>query len=243
MRYVKKSASEPKCLAEYKKECKKNNVPKPFLYKDFNRSGDLRRILIAEQHDVCCYCQRHCKSYRTEHSYPENGPDAATSASLQLEYSNLFASCIDSIGNAPIDQYCDVAKGNNIIREFIKELDCQQHFRYNSIGEIIPNGGYGTWSDYEKAPSLTKDEKDACNAIRVLNLNHYSLVEARKNCLDVLLCLLDKKSKDEWIITINNWLQADVLPDFIELRLQYIQKYINAADTVSKSVSDTVIMQ
>lgn len=53
MRYIEKALSEPPCLAEYKKECKNNKVPKPYLYKDFNRTSELRRILIAEQHDVC----------------------------------------------------------------------------------------------------------------------------------------------------------------------------------------------
>lgn len=229
MRYIEKASSEPQCLAEYKKECRANNVPQPYLYKDFNRTSELRRILAVEQHDVCCYCQRHCKAYRTEHSYPENGPDANESEELQLEYSNLFASCIDSLGNAPVDQYCDVAKGNTIIREFIKETSCQNYFRYNSNGEIIPNGQYHIWSDYENAQTLTKDEEDARYVIRVLNLNHHSLVDARKCCLDALLSVLEKKTKEEWKAMIEKWLHSDVFPDFIELRIQYIQKYINAA--------------
>ena len=229
MRYIKKSSSEPQCLADYKKECEENQVPKPYLYKDFNRTRELRHILIAEQHDVCCYCQRHCKAYRTEHSYPENGSDVSESVKQQLEYANLFASCIDSSGNAPADQYCDVAKGNKIIREFIKEKSCQLYFRYNSIGQIIPNGSYHVWNEYVDAKVLTKDEEDARDAICALNLNHHTLVEARKTCLDALLSVLNKKTKEEWETTIDKWLHADVFPDFIELRIQYIQKYINAA--------------
>ncbi|WP_301705932.1 hypothetical protein [uncultured Parabacteroides sp.] len=146
-----------------------------------------------------------------------------------MEYSNLFASCIDSSGNAPEDQYCDVAKSNTIIREFIKETSCQSYFRYNSKGEIIPNGQSHVWSDYEKAQTLTEDEKDARHAIRELNLNHHSLVDARKKCLDALLSVLGKKTKEEWMAMIEKWLHSDVFPDFIELRIQYIQKYINAA--------------
>lgn len=226
MRYIEKALSEPPCLAEYKKECKDNKVPKPYLYKDFNRTSELRRILIAEQHDVCCYCQRHCKAYRTEHSYPENGPDVNESVKQQLEYNNLFASCIDSSGNAPYDQYCDVKKGNIIIREFIKETACQGYFRYNSIGEIIPNGRYHVWRDYENASALTENEEDACYAIRVLNLNHYSLVDARKGCLDALLSSLKKKTKEEWKAKIEEWLHSDVFPDFIELRIQYIETIV-----------------
>ena len=97
------------------------------------------------------------------------------------------------------------------------------------MGEIIPNGQYQVWSEYENASTLTKDEEDAREAIRVLNLNHYSLVDARKCCLDALLSGLTKKTKEEWKATIEQWLHSDVFPDFIELRIQYVQKYINAA--------------
>ena len=230
MRYIHKAVSEPQCLADYKKECAKNNVPQPYLYKDFNRTSELRRVLVTEQHNVCCYCQRHCKAYRTEHSYPENGQNAVESAKQQLEYSNLFASCIDSSGSAPQDQYCDVAKSNTIIREFIKDPSCQSFFRYNLKGEIIPNGQYRVWSDYEKnIQTLTKDEKDAHHAICVLNLNRYSLVDARKKCLDALFSVLEKKRNEECKKMIENWLRAETFPDFIELRIQYIEEKINTA--------------
>lgn len=117
-------------------------------------------------------------------------------------------------------------KGNIIIREFIKETACQGYFRYNSIGEIIPNGRYYVWRDYENASALTENEEDACYAIRVLNLNHYSLVDARKGCLDALLSSLKKKTKEEWKAKIEEWLHSDVFPDFIELRIQYIETIV-----------------
>lgn len=50
--YRKKTVSEPQCLTEYKEECAENNVPQPYLYKDFNRTSELRHILVTEQHDV-----------------------------------------------------------------------------------------------------------------------------------------------------------------------------------------------
>lgn len=227
MRYIVKF-NEPICLSEHKKLCEENNVPKPYLYKDFHETAELRRILIEEQHNVCCYCQRHCRAYHTEHSYPEMGPNKDRSEALQLEYSNLFASCIDSFGNAPEDQFCDVSKGNQIIREFIKEELCKYFFRYNSMGEIIPNGQFHTWEEYEKAEILSKDEAEARHAIMVLNLNHHELKEARKTCIDTLLSVLKKKSNEEWRETIEDWINAKEYPDFIELRLQYIEKYMMA---------------
>lgn len=232
MRYIKKSSTEPTCLSEYKQECKDLNVPTPLLYEDFNRTSELKRILSQEQHGVCCYCQRAVRGFRIEHSYPESSKeDPEKGKQLQLDYYNLFAACMDSQGHQPELQYCDVAKGNQIIREFIKESNplCQLHFKYLSTGEIVPHGQFSRWKEYLEAAaeSLTLDEKDARRAIEVLNLNCHTLVEARKLCLTELLRLLPTKSKDEWKEMIRQWMSSSVFPDFIELRLQYIYLYLS----------------
>ena len=170
MRYINKKDTEPECLSSYKKTCHELGVQEPLLYADFNETAKLREILSEEQHNVCCYCQRPVKGFRIEHSYPENGPDMEKSKRLQLEYSNLFASCMDSQRLPKHLQYCDVAKGNHIIREFIKEQQCQSYFRYLSTGEIVPNGTFATWKEYVEATDLPQDEVDAINAINILNL-------------------------------------------------------------------------
>ena len=231
MRYINKKDTEPECLSSYKKTCHELGVQEPLLYADFKETAKLREILSEEQHNVCCYCQRPVKGFRIEHSYPENGPDMKKSKRLQLEYSNLFASCMDSQRLPKHLQYCDVAKGNHIIREFIKEQQCQSYFRYLSTGEIVPNGTFATWKEYVEATDLPKDEVDAINAINILNLNCHSLVEARKTCIMELLSLLPKRSKDEWHQKIDEWLSASTYPAFIELRLQYLKKYLSASQS------------
>ena len=227
MRYINKQDTEPECLSSYKKNCRKLGVQEPLLYADFNQTAKLRNILCEEQHNVCCYCQRPVKGFRIEHSYPENGPDREKSQRLQLEYTNLFASCLDSQRFPKHLQYCDVAKGNHIIREFIKEKGCVSYFRYLSTGEIVPNGTYTTWKEYVEATDLSRDEVDAMNAINILNLNCHSLVEARKVCLTELLTIISKRNKIEWKQTIDEWLSSPTYPAFIELRLQYLNKYLS----------------
>ena len=228
MRYINKQDIEPECLSTYKANCRELGVPEPLLYTGFNKTGELKKILCEEQHNVCCYCQRPVKGFRIEHSYPENGTDKEKSESLQLEYTNLFASCMDSQGFPENLQYCDVAKGNKVIREFIKETHCKSYFRYLSTGEVVPNGSFTTWKEYEEANNLTPDETDALIAIKTLNLNCPTLVSDRKLCLTELLYLLPKRSKEEWIQTIETWLSAPIFPSYIELRLQYLEKYLSA---------------
>ncbi len=226
MRYIEKQNTEPACLSEYKVNCRKSGVQEPLLYKDFNNTGKLRQVLCLEQHNVCCYCQRPVNGFRIEHSYPEHGPDNEKSKHLQLDYTNLFASCIDSQRYSTYLQHCDVAKGNQIIREFIKEEKCQTYFRYLSTGEIIPNGRFCTLKEYEEADDLNDDEKEALDAIKVLNLNCITLVEDRKCCLTELLRTLTKRSKEEWRLQIDRWLFAETFPPYIELRLQFLTQYL-----------------
>lgn len=226
MRYIEKRDTEPECLSEHKAECRELGIPEPWLYKDFRRTGELRSILCEEQHNVCCYCQRQVNGFRIEHSYPEHGPDKEISACLQLDYTNMFASCIDSQCYPKELQHCDVAKGNEVIREFIKEKGCQSYFKYLSTGEIAPKGNFFTLKEYEDAEILTPDEQDALNAIHILNLNCHTLVEDRKTCLTELLELIPTRNKDEWRQTICSWLTAPIFPSYIELRLQYLIKYL-----------------
>lgn len=122
-----------------------------------------------------------------------------------------------------------MAKGNHIIREFIKEQERKSFFRYLSTGEIVPNGTYTTWKEYVEAEDLSRNETDAVNAINILNLNCHSLVKARKTCLTELLLLLPKRDKDEWQQTIDEWISSSTYPAFIELRLQYLRKYLCTA--------------
>lgn len=224
MRYIQKKDIIPVCLSEYLAECDALGVPHPLLYKDFNRTSELRRELSLEQHNVCCYCQRAVEGRtRIEHLYPENGTDKQKSESLQLDYYNLFASCIDSMGKTPELQCCDVAKGNALIREFIKERDCTRYFRYTINGEIIPNGSFHTWDDYEGADQLPQDVKDAKDCIKTLNLNCSTLVEDRKRCIDTLILFLKSHEEKEVQLKVNQWLQSSTYPSYIELRLQYIR--------------------
>ena len=224
MRFIKKSDSIPECIIEHIEECKKLGIQPPYLYKDFNRTGELREILISEQNSICCYCQRPVAGYRIEHLYPENGPDEALSKSKQLDYYNLYASCIDSQGLPPHLQYCDVAKANKIIRPFIQEENCIEFFRYNIRGEIIPNGSYWTWDEYINNEHDDGDIIDAVDCIKTLNLNCTTLVERRKLCIDNLITIVSKKSKDEIAALINNWATSNKYPEFIDLCLQFVRR-------------------
>lgn len=243
MRYIKKQDEIPSIISEWVSD--RQNLKLAVKYEYFDKKKELNDILRGEQHGVCCYCQRSITHYgpiynplyskkggaHNEHLYPENIVGDPVSQAKQMEYTNLFACCVDSQGHKKREKhlrYCGEAKGNKIIREFIKEQKCQTYFRYLSTGEIVPNGSFTTLKAYEEATSLSQDEKDAFEAIKILNLNCHTLVEDRKSCLTELLRLLPTRSKEEWQQTIDGWLSATTYPPYIELRLQYLQKFLSA---------------
>ena len=97
---------------------------------------DLKASLLAEQKYICCYCE--CRvidaNSHIEHFRPK---DANMFPHLQLDYNNLFVSCIK---NPPggVDIHCGHRKGNFFSTDLVSPLesDCASHFTYMMDGTI-----------------------------------------------------------------------------------------------------------
>lgn len=102
-----------------------------------NARRALRASLVSEQKGLCCYCESKIAdgNFHVEHFRPK---DITKFPHLQLDYSNLHASChIEPIGGA--DECCGHNKKNEFSSDLISPLDsdCESHFGYNAMGEII----------------------------------------------------------------------------------------------------------
>lgn len=84
MKYINKEI-EPRSLRHYR-----SNDPNP-TYEDYREKDDLRKALLAEQGDICCYCMQRIKigKMKIEHWKPQS-----TIKSLQLDYKNLLGACL-----------------------------------------------------------------------------------------------------------------------------------------------------
>ncbi len=232
MRFIKKTVA-PQCLIDYVSEQRAASLE--IGYNLFPHKRALNDALRAEQHSICCYCQRTIDHFNTpalrgsrnEHLYPENRQDDPKSQELQLEYTNIFACCMDSMGHNKREKhlmYCDVAKGNQLIRGFIQEENCEENFRYNILGEIIPNGDYGTWNDYKDDPTLTGSLLDARNTIAILNLNSPTLVADRKDCVTDLVKYFSNRSREQIETIVSSWINSEQYPPYLSLRLQLVAR-------------------
>lgn len=96
----------------------------------------LKNEILEEQGYICCYCERTIDSAHShlEHFRPK---DASWFPELQLEYTNLHASC-NKYPTKTSPNICGVKKENAFSADLISPLesDCSTHFKYNLDGTI-----------------------------------------------------------------------------------------------------------
>lgn len=171
MKYIKKSAA-PKSLEEYKKTAGAS-------FKDLDKNHtnikrEIKNSLIAEQGGICCYCGTRIDRTNSaiEHFKPK---DDNRFPELQLEYSNLLASClggqIDRQTNKRFPLCCDANKKNRVIEVSPTDPNCELYFKYDDDGNI-----YGT-------------TPEACYAVQILNLNNEVQKNRRKAAIEVYINL------------------------------------------------------
>ncbi len=142
---------EPAFMVEFKKK----NPKKTYDSKEFTQYRPLlKKVLVKEQKGICAYCCTKITEEKSHNEHIEPRNPGKYSSSRSLDYYNIVASC-----NNP--NTCGKIKGNKYDAEkFISPLsqDCADKFKYYPDG-IMEGDEY---------------------TINLLNLNEYSLTNARK---------------------------------------------------------------
>ena len=202
-------------------------------YEEFDEKSDLNKSLRAEQKHICCYCQQRITALKitknigdchNEHLVPQKGVNG--NATLQMAYTNIYASCSFSDGVKAKHQYCGAAKGDNLIHPFIQDVACSSYFKYNTNGEIIPNSS--VYNSYEEfllnEPTLGVNEKRALETIRTLNLNVSFLVEERKKLQTRLFKVLNLVPLATVKVKIQQFNNDQRFYPYIDMLLYYMNK-------------------
>ncbi len=128
--------------------------------------SELRRDLISQQEDMCCYCEialkpetyAHVEHLKCRSKYPN----------AIYDFNNLLASC-----NGRNSDSCGHKKSNHYFDDMVSPLDkdCEKRFTYTGTGKII-----------------AKDENDlaAVKTIELLGLNCKRLKERRETLIKKL---------------------------------------------------------
>lgn len=181
MKYIQKNAP-PKSLEEYK-------ITEGATFKDLDKNHtsikrEVKNSLIEEQGGICCYCGTRID--RTDSMIEHFKPKAkGYFPELQLEYSNLLASCLGGQINRQTNRRfplcCDANKKNRVIEVSPTDPDCESYFKYDDDGNI-----YGI-------------TPEARYAIQILNLNNEVQKNRRKAAIAAYINLPEETDWQEEI--------------------------------------------
>jgi len=168
MKYIQKG-KEPQNFSDWKATQKSLGVNYDYKSLYNPEKGSVHISLLSEQGYICCYC---CNKVEQSKSHIEHlAPQSKTNSELSVDYTNMLASC----GRDPKwPEYCGHKKQDLAIGVSPLQANCEEFFNYSSTGEILPT-----------ANNLAH-QKDAQTTIEVLGLNHYDLMEGRKQAFEAL---------------------------------------------------------
>ncbi|MGF1541821.1 MAG: retron system putative HNH endonuclease [Pleurocapsa sp.] len=136
MKFIKKS-QPPQNFIDWKNSANENWQPN---WNNFQKPEKtlVHKSLLEEQGFICCYCGRRItlKDSHIEHFKPRN-----KYSDLQIEYSNLIASCQgESESPPPIPVHCGHKKSSWYKAKLMVSLlksNCAEFFRYTEDGQIL----------------------------------------------------------------------------------------------------------
>ena len=228
MRYIRKNINSEayKLLEDWNKLQRKAGLN--LTYSSFRDKKKLNDLLIEEQGRICCYCQQKITELKitktigdshNEHLIPQSKRE-----NLQTNHGNIFACCSFSSGFPERLQHCGEAKKEKLIYDFIKWVDCNHHFKYNIKGEIMPEGCYQSFKEFDdNKETLGFKQKKALEAITILNLNQTSLRKEREKDITALIKILNKLSVEQVQAKIEEF-KLKPYRRFIDMLLYYMKQ-------------------
>jgi uncharacterized protein (TIGR02646 family) len=220
MRYIKKG-KEPQTLQAIKGLAQRTGQLPAFEALPANVVYEIVQALLYDQGWLCCYCMNEISSEtsRLVHFLPFK--DEA------LTYTNMYLACNYSNHLPPAQQHCYIKKGTDLIPKYMSDDQCAEYFRYNTLGEILPNGPYRTIRKcQDNFRSLTPVQQAVLSAIEILNLNTERLKDQRKAVLTEVANAMRKITKAQIPILVKNLNQKDKngrLRRFCEVMIYYLK--------------------
>ena len=131
-------SKEPKSLTNYRASITKTDLKSLKKYEDSPKNvlDDLRKALLEEQGYICCYCMQRVdfRYTKIEHFKSRSG-----FREKQLDYNNLFISCLGGEGSSPTKQFCDTKKGDRELNYINLLTDIESKIEYKKDGYIYSN--------------------------------------------------------------------------------------------------------
>ena len=190
----------------------------------------LRQVMYGEQGSLCVYCEQEL-SENVSPSHVEHWRPLSKDPEYAIHWRNLYLSCSTL-------ETCDRAKGARRLKAddtdpdlpWPTELNYQDLVCFTSGGEMYVRGDVDMDEATRRALELAIDDRRnggrQCRAI--LNLNHPTLVAARREALDIERERMRTESrtppKDEREERASQLLGREQLPAFVSIRVAWLRR-------------------
>ena len=171
-------------------------------YKDLRSPyiNDLDALLYEQQKGLCCYCMQvlptDARKRTREHFLPESHFKQE-----EVNYYNLYLACTEKDGtNAG---HCDKTKANILISKYIGHPNCEDFFKYNEDGEILPKKlGYEEWEKFKGSNKVdifetSPETAEILATISILNLNSKTLKQKREKFILTFKTMLNSIDNEQ----------------------------------------------
>lgn len=180
-------------------------------YKDLRAPyvNELDDLLYQQQKGLCCYCMQilPAESHKRtrEHFLPES-----KFKQEEVNYYNLYLACAEKDGtNAG---HCDKTKGDILISKYIGHPNCEDFFKYNANGEILPQRlGYEEWEKFKRSNKVdifetSPETAEILATISILKLNNKVLKQKREEFIRNFKTVLNSiKNEQDCTILMNKY--------------------------------------
>lgn len=215
MKYIIKN-SEPSSLTQFR-ALRQRRVPN-IDFDNYNDKDDVRRSLLDEQGNICCYCMKriHLDGMKIEHWIPQSSP-ISIQMGLDLVYKNMLGACNGNEKGPKHLQTCDSKKGNSSITIDPLNISCESLVQFRNDGRVFSNN------------TVIDNELN-----EVLNLNLDSLVRERRAVIDGIVEVLRNRynrgnySKDYILDKIERWniKYGDEYRPYCQIVINYLKKRV-----------------
>ena len=207
-----------------------------FAKASFDRldKAKLREVMHGEQQSLCVYCER-ALSKNDSASHVEHWRPRSRAPEYALHWRNLYLSCstTDTCGVRKDDR---PLKGDDADQDlpWPTELDYERLVGFTSFGEMCVRHDVNMGEPTRRALELAIDDRQHGGRQRpaILNLNHPTLVEARRAALDSERLRLQRDfnqrtaSREERGARATRLLGQNPRPAFVSIRVAWLRRVL-----------------
>ncbi|GEM_PF-1121481 len=188
-------------------------------YENYVEKDDLRQKLHSEQNGLCCYCMSQIQTPTADKMVIEHFKPQSKYPELQLEYTNLLASCTGGQNGLKHLRHCDETKKETEIALNPNDKKVMQLIKFDANGTVF-----------------TENLKLNIELDNILCLNIRTLKQQRRAIIDGINSLISSEfkskiiSKSYLINKINFWKDIDskgFAKEYCQVAIYVLQKKLS----------------